>query len=509
MDSITPVAAEIQPPNPNQSLQTWAGILGIKQQQQQLQTGQYVQQQEQGAAQQQQQLMSERQKLQQFMANPTDSKGAKLDPDSDNYGSQVADWARGNLPLLGNSVAQAALKTQTDKVALRSSVADLQQKYRTGLGGVVASFVNAQGNGAQIGKQADQAIDEYVRANPDAMESAYHVKNLIDNLDNVNDPGKRAEAFNHLAAELQGVPSQKAGLQDTGTYFQSTATPAFGTGTVPVGESMPKSDIITLSNSQQARLNKETGQYELLTQGGGKKGGTQGNAKGPLTADTDPMNPGPNTALGRQNNYWASVDRATKDVQTAQDADANYGTNMATADRIRSLSNNATTGPGTQSWISNIGAIGTRLGAKENVADTQTLASFLDLQSARLRDSMGLPPTNAGLATSKEMGTSIESQKNAIQAKTDFYQAMTELNHRYRTGLDAAGNKGVNASPTAVNNFKSEFTKNADPIAMELRLAHDRGDQDAFSRILNSVPPQQRKALAAKGRYLDQLMGSQ
>jgi hypothetical protein len=503
VDLPAPVANQA-PPNPGQSLQTWAGILGIKQQQQQLQTGQYVQQQEQAGAQSQQEQMSERQKLQQQVQS-----GSFGDPESDGYAQKVADWARGNLPLIGNTVAQQALKTQTDKVSLRGAVADLQQKYRSGTGGIVSSFVNAPGSGQQVAQQLMGALAIYRKQNPEAGEAIDHAQSLItDHMEMMNSPQQRATALNQLAAELQGVPSQKAGLQDTGTSLQSTSTPTFGTGTVAVGGSIPKSDIITLSNSQQARLNKETGQYELLTQrggGGGKKGGAQGS----LTADTDPMNPGPNTALGRQNNYWASVDRATKDVQTAQDADANYGTNMATADRIRSLSNNATTGPGTQSWISNIGAIGTRLGAKEHVADTQTLASFLDLQSARLRDSMGLPPTNAGLATSKEMGTSIESQKNAIQAKTDFYQAMTELNHRYRTGLDAAGNKGVNASPTSVNNFKSEFTKNADPIAMELRLAHDRGDQDAFTRILNSVPPQQRKALAAKGRYLDQLMGSQ
>lgn len=503
-DMPAPVADQIQPPSAQQGLSQLSSLLdyqrsrtALAQQQQNLQTGLYKQQQEQGLAQSEQEQMAERQKLQAQLQS-----GAFGDPNSDDYGSKVADWARGNLPLIGQDVAQKAIKTQSDKTQLRGEVADLQQKYRTGLGGVVASFVGNPAHPDQI----DDAIDAYVKANPDAKGAAYHAKDLIDHLANVPDQGIRDQALNHLASELQGQPQLAAAQVDTGTQIQPGARPQFGVGFSPVGPPIGKTDIITLGNDQQARLNAATGKYELLTPTSTSSKSTTTKDTEALTADNDPMKPGPNDPDWRRTNYGALVTKAASDVQGAQTADANYRSNMETGDMIRQLSNKVNTGPKTKEWVNATGAIGSRIGA-QNVADYQTLGSFLDLQAARLRDSMDLPATNAGLATAHTMGTDIESQRQAIQAKTDYYQALTELQHRYRTGLDAAGNNGVNSSPTAVNKFKSEFTANADPIAMELKLANDRGDSATVQRIFSQLSPAQRQQIIAHGRYLDKLMG--
>lgn len=245
----------------------------------------------------------------------------------------------------------------------------------------------------------------------------------------------------------------------------------------------------------------QTGQSPKVSPASGPaRIGYQGNQ--PLTSDNDPQKPGANDPQWRQGTYGTSVAQAQHDVLAAQQQDANYGTNMQTANMIRQYSNSTQTGPGTTGWTRFLGTIGTRLGA-QNVADTQTLASFLDLQSTRLRDSMGLPATNAGLATSQEMGTSIESQRSAIQAKTDYYQALTDLNHIYRQGLDAAGNGGVNPSPTSVSAFKHAFTSNADPVAVEIKLALARGDSASAQKLLQGLSPQQRQLLAQHGRNLD------
>ena len=510
MPEMIPVANTIQPPNIGQGISNLSSLiglqqqrLGIQQQQQQLQTGQYIQQQQQAGAQQQQQMMAEREQLQSQIQS-----GAFGDPNSDDFATKLAGWAPGNLPLIGPGVAQAALKTQSDKVSLRSSVADLQQKYRTGLGSIVSGFYGQDVSAQKV----KDAIDEYIRQNPDAMQAGHWAQNLIQHIDNVPDPAKKQHMLESAVGELTGKAQVAPGTIETPTQVQPGLVHAAG-GFAPSGEAVTKQVQITLPNGQVAILDPTSKHYQIVSGGGGGGGGTLPGAGAKiegLTADNDPMAPNPNDPDWKKTVYGQSVQQAIATVQGAQTQDANYQTNMNTADMVRELSNKVGphTGPGTSAWVTMTGGVGSRIG-KENVADLQTLGSFLDLQAARLRDSMGLPPTNMGLATAHSMGTDLESQKGAIQAKTDYYQALTELNHRYRTGLDKAGNLGVNSSPSAVGRFKSVFTANADPIAMEADLALKRGDKAAFNRIMSALSPEQRIAVAQHGRNLDALTSGQ
>jgi hypothetical protein len=73
-DSITPVGAMINPPDPMQGIRTMSGILGIQQQRQNLQTGQYQQAQAQAESQQSQQKNMDLQRLEAF------TQGAIKDP---------------------------------------------------------------------------------------------------------------------------------------------------------------------------------------------------------------------------------------------------------------------------------------------------------------------------------------------------------------------------------------------------------------------------------------------
>jgi hypothetical protein len=52
MPEMTPVANQVNPPDPTKGINTFSAILGIKQRQQQLQTGQYLQQTAQAESQQ-------------------------------------------------------------------------------------------------------------------------------------------------------------------------------------------------------------------------------------------------------------------------------------------------------------------------------------------------------------------------------------------------------------------------------------------------------------------------
>jgi hypothetical protein len=547
--------------NPMGGLQTLQGVLGIQARRLDIQLGQQQLQTDTANAQQAQQQMQERQFYQRALASGKDERGDSLLSDQPDpvTGKQepdyqkVAAFATRTMPLTGQQVSQALIKTHSDFVALDKSVGDLQGQYRDDISGIVRSHIGDK-NATTASISAElEAYSKSQGNNPQVQAAVRNAKSLLgDHFDNIsglptpngpNQVSPRDDFLNRLSQRLQPPATTAAATSPAISMVQGpnglapiNVNPnAPGGAGAQVGPAVRQGvgpQNIALPNNQVAVLDPATQTYRVYAAGGQAPGAGNappaappagparnapptapgalpsparpgGNAV-PLTADNDPQKPGPNDPAWRHQSYGNSVDRAQKDVHDAQDADAGYSTNMQTADVIRRLSNDTNTGPGTTQWTHTVGAIGTRLGA-QNVATTQELVSFLDLQASRLRDQMHLPATNAGLATSQEMGTSIESQRAAIQAKTDYYQALTELNHRYRLGLDAAGNGGVNPSPSSVAKFKSDFQKNADPIAMEIKLAQDRGDTAAAQRVLNGLSPQQRAVVAQHGRYLEQL----
>lgn len=201
---MQPVGNTIQPPNAGQALSNLSSIydiqrqrIGVQQAQQALQTGQYQQQTAQAGAQQDQEKMRERQILQrQIQAR------AFGDPEDDGYAGKVADWARGNLPLIGNEVAQSALTTQSNKISLRSSVADLSQKYRTILGNTASGFYGQNVSADQVNK----AFDEVARENPSVAATVNWAKTLTKHLDDVQDPAQKTNQLQRLVGELTGKP---------------------------------------------------------------------------------------------------------------------------------------------------------------------------------------------------------------------------------------------------------------------------------------------------------------
>jgi len=100
------------------------------------------------------------------------------------------------------------------------------------------------------------------------------------------------------------------------------------------------------------------------------------------------------------------------------------------------------------------------------------------------------------------VGGDLNYQRDAIQAKNDYAEALTELVHRYRSGLDRVEGFSGNASPSAVNQFKAAFTANADPIAQQYELARARGDRQTMAKIANDLTPQQAQAIKVKLRNM-------
>ena len=231
----TPAAAGILPPNPNQGLQTIAGILGIRQAQQNLQTGQFTQQKEQAEAQQQQQSMQERQLLQQTMKSgvrPDNGKSIykdnnEVDPD------QLTDFANRNLPLTGQSVIQNITKTQSDKTALNSAVADLGDKYNNDLSGRIRSFVN---NPKAQAADVKSSLQDYARQNPAAASAVLSANNLLDNLDSAAGMKAKNDMLLHLAQQFQPASTTEASQRPSaGVYQGKTGVQAYQNNPLAAG----------------------------------------------------------------------------------------------------------------------------------------------------------------------------------------------------------------------------------------------------------------------------------
>jgi hypothetical protein len=229
---MIPVGNTIPQPQPINALGALSGILGIKQQQQNLQTGQYVQQQEQSGAQQQQQAMNERLAVQKMMTTGIDDQGNNVkDANGEPDPAKVLPALGRMAPLTGQQYAQSILKTATDKVGLQTAATNLDVSQRGLLSGVIQAGSLSGAKSPEI----NAGIDNLVQAHPEMGNAAGFAKDLVSHLDNVQDPDKRKQLANKISAYLQagqpvGTQPANAAVNTGKTQFQGVAAPAAAGG---------------------------------------------------------------------------------------------------------------------------------------------------------------------------------------------------------------------------------------------------------------------------------------
>lgn len=502
----TPAAAGILPPSPNQGLQTIAGILGIRQAQQNLQTGQFTQQKEQAEAQQQQQAMQERQLLQQTMKSgirPDTGQSIyndknEVDPD------QLTDFANRNLSMIGQGVIQNITKTQSDKTALNSAVADLGDKYNNDLSGRIRSFVSKPKTQAADVKSS---LQDYARQNPAAASAVLSANNLLDNLDSAAGMKQKNDMLLHLAKQFQTASTTEAEQRrGAGVYqgkngvqaYQNNPDAAGGIQNIgaPLGPQGVAPGVVTGPNST---LHTVGAGFEYPGTDTGKTAPPPPNTPRTAAQDAPPWN----ASKQEQDAYGAAVQQANGHVETVRTADENYGNNKAIASAVRQLASNADTGPGTQTWNHVMGVLGT-----EKANNYQELGAFLDRQAATVRGQMGLPGTNAGAEDAKMIAGNTNYNAKVIKDKNDYTEALTEGLHQYRNGLDRIAGFSGQASPQAVNQFKSAWTQNFDPNVYRGELAFKRSPAEG-NAFMASLSSKEAASLAAKRKALQALSNGQ
>src|ERR1700747_1461426 len=234
-DSITPVAAQIQPPNPMTGINSLSGILGLKQQQQNLQTGQYQQATAQAESEQAQQKNNELQKVSALMQNVHGGGYRKGDGTLDPQG--FADVVSTVAPVYGQQVASSALSQANEIVTNQKAKQDLTDASRASLGTVLTTLAKDPNT-----KRGD-VIDAYTswmqdhKDDPAAFRVGLAQAALLPQND--ADP-KFRDTLGKFGASLTGQATTAPSTIDTGGQIQpgttSQITGAFSAAGAPIAK---------------------------------------------------------------------------------------------------------------------------------------------------------------------------------------------------------------------------------------------------------------------------------
>lgn len=499
-DFGSPVANGITPPNPQQSLQTLSGILGVAQQKQALQSGQQQLQVGAGQAQQAQQEMSERQLLQQTLATGKDPDGNSVkNPDGSINNVAMGAFANKSLPLTGQGVQQHIIATQANQIGLNDSVRGLGQSYKNDISGIVRSGIGAQ-NPAPL---VSNALDAYVQQNPDAATAVAHTKALVGNLNPGMPPADRDQSLQRLAMQLQPAAStaaQQAPQMGT-TTGPGGGVQAFQTNplsAVPMGATGPEvAQGVPLGERSNVGTNGLTGGPVVVNKNG------QGQVTGITNAPTQGVyvpQPGDAQALP-----GLSAEREAARGAYAGAAAAHTNNQLV----LQNIDNVAATGPLGLKARNVLSAFGVRQDSDAATA-YDLVGKGLERSALQAAQSMG-PNTNAGLDAQIKANGSTGYTKDAIKEVTKLNDALTTGVQSYQPGLERAIAANPSAGVFAKRQFDQQWGANFDPNVFKYYNAIKAGDtteQQAIVKQLGGLNSKGYNAMMQKAQNLQKLSNS-
>ncbi len=520
MPTMTPVAQDINPPDVGKGIANLSGILGIKQQQQNLQTGLYAQRRAAALAQEEGINAQAQQEVNDYFS--------QLDPDKwhDEHGVLDPSKIIANDPnykkLSGQAKMQATEKMLNMQQGQTKNVTDLASLDSDSLGRF------QQGAGAFATNDIVLHQDE---KDPKTGVNPAHalVRDWVTNWGKIN-PANQAIANKWLPVLDQTPDGQMSGslrrleLQaQTGAQQMQTTKPGGGAiqtkkgiqefnvnpyAPQPVGsnvggpteENVTPPAYVTAPNQAPAVVGPGGSNPEVLQPGAGTappRTAPAARAAGPATPATALRNPNGHAwtsddgapgafAAPRDQASWNEATAAAKQhITEIRTQDANYGQNIALASNIRRLADAG--GPWSAAWQNTV----TGAGLSPDITNFNLLGAYLENQAIQLQHSMGMPGTNAGMEQAGGIASKQTYSPEAIKQKTDYLLALVEGQHRYRQALDRVEGFTNNPNPSTVAMFNSQWKNNFDPRIMEGQAAYARGQKegDAFmARLQASMP---------------------
>jgi len=468
-------------PQPLQSpLQTMSGVLGLQQQKQALDTGAFTQQTAQAESQNAQRTAQEKQRIAAYVSNPA------------NKGKKAIDMAD-DITSLAPTVGQDYLTARTGLEQKETELKGAQSKLSAGNQELAGNLIGSLVGGKESPEEVQAKLAWAGKANPQLAPLLSHYADLAQHLP---PPGPlRDQLLNQAAVSLGSKSPLSAGTREQGTTATPIAINANTATQAPTGPAYDKTQIGQTGTGQAAIVGPKG--VSVLPENTPKAPAAP--AAGPRSAQDDA--PGANAPAAVQENYKKAAAGAQQHVEEARKADEGYGNNISIANTIRHLAPDSNTGPGRETLNKALAGLGIQAGS-----NNQELGAFLDRQAAGLRSQMGLPSTNEGAEQSKSIAGNTGYTLQALMDKNDYTQSLVEGSHQYRHGLDRVAGFSGQASPKAVNEFKSAWADNFDPNVYKADLAKKQGKLKEF---VNSLDPKEAASLATKRKNLQMLSNGQ
>lgn len=495
-DFGAPVAAGINVPNPNQTVQTLSGLMGLRNQQQAFQSGQQQLQVGAGQVQQAQQQQQERQLLQQTMqtgkdpdGNPIKGANGEVDP------TALAGFANKYLPLTGQPVVQSIIKTQADRLALNDSVRTLGQSYRNDMSGIVRS-----GIGAQDPSTVSAGLDAYVKQNPQAAAAAAPAQSLLQHVSPAMPQAQRDMALQHLAMQFQPANTTAQEQQPTTTMITgpnggSQAVQTNPLSPVPQGATGPEvAQGVPLGERSNVTANPTTGGFAVVNK----------NGPGQITSITNPPTQG---VYVPQPGDAQALPGLSAEREAARGAYANAGAAHTNNQLVlQNIDNVAATGPLGQKARNALSLFGVNSNSDSATA-YDLVGKGLERSALQAAQSMG-PNTNAGLDAQIKANGSLGYTPQAIKEVTKLNDALTTGVQAYQPGLERAIAANPSAGVFAKRQFDQQWGANFDPNVFKYLNALSSNDASEQKAIADQLGGQGSKAFGAmmqKARNLRQL----
>jgi hypothetical protein len=469
-DFGAPVADQIQGPNPNQPLQTLSGILGIANQQQQLQVNT-------SAAQQAQQQMQERMLYQKALSTGTDPDGNSIkNPDGTLNYPAVSKFANKYLPITGQNVQQGIIQTLDNANTYHTNALKLTNDQRNAVSGVLAS-----GIGEPDSSGVGQRLDTLAQQNPDLAPFVKSAQQAVNAIPTGVTQDQRNQILRHAIQGLQPASTTANQQQPT---IGTTTGPGGGVqavqlnplSSVPMGAVGPETaQGIPLGERQQVGVNALTGGPTVISKSG--QGAITGITNAPTQGVYVPQ-PGDAQAL--------PVLQGERDAARQQYAAAGLQhTNNQIV--LQNIDNVAATGPTGQA-VRNLASIfGFKPGDATDAATAYDLVGKgLERSALQAAQTMG-PSTNAGLEAQIKANGSLGYTPEAIKQVTRLNDAIVSGTQAYQPGLERAIAANPSAGVFAKRQFDQAWGANFDPKIFEMYNAAKNGDAATVNSIVQAL----------------------
>jgi hypothetical protein len=459
-DFPAPVATQIKPPDPMQGINTMSGILGLQQQRQALQTGQYTQDTAQANAQMTQQDAANRQAAGSFFKNfdiakhhgddgTLDLDSALTSPEFKATGDASPEIAKSLL-----AIKNSQLQAKTGLAALNGT---LRGQFSSQVAGLAQDPDVKAGNQTGSGKVLD-ALDQFGKVGgPDAQRVAGIYGQVLRN----TPPAKMAQALQNLQLQAKSAGEQLPTTTaiDTGPTIQGGSV-APGTGAItPAGPPVRKDLAPTEQIPYKAAATSATAS-------------AASRATGVAGSDID-----------RANQISANIKAAPAGIQTTQQIDD-------LADQIHSGKFAA--------WVSKGAA---SVGLSEATYARQLLEKDLGIVKTQLTSAA---PSDSRAATILSGTPEATSDPQTIHGAMDYVRGSFRQNQAQGKNLSA-----YKAKHPDLGGFQSAddaLTGGAGPLVHEFISLKGKDQQAAFYRR-NFSNAQQAKEFRDKARASAHTLG--